>query len=166
MSSDRPDMTLPAFVDWFRADLAYKAPELWPDRLEWFFAELVNRHGNTPEPKPGPADRQEPGLAEWVILELLGHRRLAGWLTEQQIAGASFLRLDIPGGPGQPAATQLYSPGSVYAITPTTEEIARQVATRSRPAPVQRWELPAAPARQPDPDPGGDEGLGDYGGPL
>jgi hypothetical protein len=36
-------------------------------------------------------------FAQWVILELLGHRRLAGFLTEQQIAGASFLRIDVPG---------------------------------------------------------------------
>lgn len=33
----------------------------------------------------------------WVILELMGHRRLAGHLTEEQIGGASFLRLDVPG---------------------------------------------------------------------
>ncbi len=38
-------------------------------------------------------------FADWVILELLGHRRLAGYLTEAQIAGESFLRLDIPGEP-------------------------------------------------------------------
>lgn len=89
----------------------------------------------------------EPGFEEWVILELLGHRRLAGKLTEQQIGGASFLRLDIP---SEPPATQIYSAGAVYCITPTTEELATQVAKLSKPAPVQRWELPAieAPKRQ------------------
>lgn len=81
-------------------------------------------------------------FAEWVILELMGHRRLAGFLTEQEIAGKGFLRLDIP---GQPGATQFYNPTAVYAITPTTEDIARAVAATSQPAPVQRWELPAAP---------------------
>ncbi|MGH3631203.1 MAG: hypothetical protein ACRDRL_27640 [Sciscionella sp.] len=33
----------------------------------------------------------------WVILELMGHRRLAGYLAEEQIGGVSFLRLDVPG---------------------------------------------------------------------
>lgn len=80
-------------------------------------------------------------FAEWVILELMGHRRLAGFLSEQEIAGKGFLRLEIP---GQPGATQLYNPTSVYCITPTTEAIARAVATTSQPAPVQRWELPPA----------------------
>lgn len=80
-------------------------------------------------------------FAEWVILELLGHRRLAGHLTEARIAGASFLRIDIP---TEPPATQYYAPGSVYAITPTTEDMARAVARHGTPQPVQRWELPAA----------------------
>lgn len=84
--------------------------------------------------------RDDTAFAEWVILELLGHRRLAGYLTEANIAGASFLRIDVP---SAPPATQYYAPGSVYAITPTTEDIARAVAQQRTPAPIQRWELPA-----------------------
>lgn len=84
-------------------------------------------------------------FAEWVILELLGHRRLAGFLTEATIAGHSYLRLDIPGpdpaNTTTPLATQFYAPSSVYAIHPTSEAIARTVAARSEPAPVRRWEL-------------------------
>lgn len=86
-------------------------------------------------------DTEANPFAEWVILELMGHRRLAGYLTEQEIAGRGFLRLDVPGADGLPPATQLYNPSSVYCITPTTEEIARAVATGNRPAPVSRWEL-------------------------
>ncbi|MEU8278192.1 hypothetical protein ACFYOK_37505 [Microbispora bryophytorum] len=82
----------------------------------------------------------------WAILELMGHRRLAGHLSEQEIAGASFLRIDVPGDEEQAAATQFYSPSAVYAITPTTEETARAVARGRRPAPVQRWEIAAPPA--------------------
>lgn len=79
----------------------------------------------------------------WAILELMGHRKLAGMLSEQEIAGGAFLRIDIPGTDGQPSATQFYAPAAVYAITPTTEEIARAVATYHQPQPVTRWELPA-----------------------
>lgn len=84
-------------------------------------------------------------FAEWVILEVMGHRRLAGFLSEMEIAGRGFLRLEVP---GQPGATQLYNPTSVYCITPTTEAIARALAVSNQPAPVQRWELP--PAITPD----------------
>ena len=89
----------------------------------------------------------------WAILELMGHRRLAGWLSEATIGGGSFIRIDVPGPQeegvtyddphGPIVATQFYSPAAVYAITPTTEDVARAVATRNQPAPVSRWELPA-----------------------
>lgn len=79
----------------------------------------------------------------WAILELMGHRRLAGWLSEQQVAGAAFVRLDVPtadgndGDAGPFDATQLYAPSAVYCITPTNEETApgRQgLPSRTRPA--------------------------------
>lgn len=89
----------------------------------------------------------------WAILELMGHRRLAGWVSEQTLAGATFIRLDIPTdgtedpralyAPGEQSyvVTQLYSPGALYCLTPTTKEMVLAVARLSRPAPVQRWEL-------------------------
>jgi hypothetical protein len=87
----------------------------------------------------------EPLFEGWAIVELMGHRRLAGYLTEVQIAGHGFLRLDVP--PALAAdddsdggATQFYAPASVYAITPTTEEVVRAV--RVAPEPVHTWELP------------------------
>ncbi len=81
---------------------------------------------------------------EWAILELMGHRRLAGRVREVQLAGAGFLRLDIPATEGHGPQTQYISPGSVYALHPTTEEIATAAAANFRPAPVSRWELEAA----------------------
>lgn len=83
-------------------------------------------------------------FAEWVILELMGHRRLAGYLTEVEIAGQGFLRLDVyPGDVVGASTTQFYRPGAVYCITPATEELARTVAKHSTPEPVSRFEFPA-----------------------
>ena len=91
----------------------------------------------------------------WAILELMGHRRLAGWLTEQEIGGSGFLRLDIPKTDKAASATQFYAPGSVYAITPCTEETARRTAAIVHVEPVSEWELPRleAPAVGTDDDP-------------
>lgn len=80
----------------------------------------------------------------WVILELLGHRRITGLMTEVEIAGSKFLRIDIYGEQSGniPETTQFYAPSSVYAITPTTEEAARRLGnTTNQIAPVQPWEL-------------------------
>ena len=86
----------------------------------------------------------ETKFEEWAILELMGHRRLAGKVTDAVIGGGAFLRIDIPNKDGN-YTTQYYSPGSVYCLTPTTEEIARMVAKQSQPEPVYRWELLPAP---------------------
>lgn len=83
---------------------------------------------------------------EWVVIELMGHRKLAGLLSEVTRAGQGLLRLQIPGDDDDWYATQDYSPTSVYCITPTSEATARAFAKTSRPAPVTRWELPGLPA--------------------
>jgi|GEM_PF-1580645 hypothetical protein len=85
----------------------------------------------------------------WVILELMGRRRLAGYLRCQQIGGAPFIRIDVPRG-ADPSVTQMYRPEAIYCITPTTEVIARALGQRERPEPVSPFELRLeAPPRGP-----------------
>ena len=83
------------------------------------------------------------GFQQWVVLEIMGHKRLAGFLTEQEIGGGSFLRLDIPSSDGKAKwkATQYYNPQSIYCITPTDETTARACAANWTQAPVTQWEL-------------------------
>lgn len=88
------------------------------------------------------SDKQEPTFEGWAILELMGHRKPAGMVSEVTLAGGAFIRIDVPGEKG-PTATQFYSPAAVYCITPTTENLARAFAQRAQPEPVTRWELPS-----------------------
>ncbi len=119
---------------------------------------------------PGPETHDEPvhddapaTFDEWCIVELLGHRRLAGRVREVQVAGSGFLRLDIPAVGHDAARTQYIAPGSVYALHPVAEATARAAAGRWRPEPVQRWELAAvASVVQERPDFGNDDGEADY----
>lgn len=91
------------------------------------------------------AETEQGTYEGWTILELMGHRRLGGYVREQEVAGAAFLRIDVP---SEPPVTQFYAPAAVYAMTPTTEEIARALAARMRPAPVHAYELtPLRPDR-------------------
>ena len=84
----------------------------------------------------------------WCIVELMGHRRLGGVVTEQEIGGTSFLRIDVPAMTGT-LATQFVAPQAVYCLTPTTEDMARAVAQLSVVAPVKRWELLSGPTEHP-----------------
>lgn len=68
----------------------------------------------------------------WAIVEAMGFKKLAGHVTEQAIAGASLIRVDVPevvvGDRTYPAYSKLIGAGSIYMITPTDEETARKAA--------------------------------------
>jgi hypothetical protein len=83
----------------------------------------------------------EKKFEEYAILELMGHRRLAGKVTEDTICGGAFIRIDIPG-ENETWTTQFYSPQAVYCISPVSEDVARAVAKQSQPEPVHKWEIP------------------------
>lgn len=88
----------------------------------------------------------------WALVELFGHQKIAGKVTEQSIAGAAMLRVDVPETPKQPAYTRYFGHGAIYSINPTTEEIARAMAGQCSSEPVHRYQLPA-----PEPDAGAGE---------
>ena len=58
----------------------------------------------------------------WAIVELMGHRRVIGKISERTIGAATFLQVDIlrPDGQGF-ISSQLYNPSAIYCITPTDE---------------------------------------------
>jgi hypothetical protein len=86
----------------------------------------------------------EYGEDEWCIVELLGHIRLAGRVSETERFGSKMLRLDIPNRDGAGwLTTQFIGSAALFRVTPTTEEVARGVAAISQPEPVHQWELPA-----------------------
>lgn len=72
----------------------------------------------------------EAAFREWAIVELMGYRRLAGLVGEVEIAGAKFLRIDVPA--EEPAAppklVQYVPPARLYALTLCPEAVARAAA--------------------------------------
>lgn len=67
----------------------------------------------------------------WGVVELMGHQQIAGRVTEESIAGVNMLRVDVPElSPERPGHTKYFGGGSIYAIHPCSEELARQVADR------------------------------------
>ena len=76
----------------------------------------------------------------WAILELMGHVKLAGFVTEEELFGGKIGRIDVPGKSGK-GITQYFGGHTVYRLTPVTEEVARMFAARSQPQPVYVYEL-------------------------
>jgi len=83
---------------------------------------------------------------QWAVVEVMGHRRFAGFVTEESVGGASFVRVDVPeceaGGEKLPAFCKLLGASSIYAITPCTEETARAYASQFRARAFDLYEAP------------------------
>lgn len=73
----------------------------------------------------------------WANVEVMGHRRFAGRVTEQVIAGCGFVRVDVPQVDDRMAFTKLIGPSSIYCITPVSEEVANNLARQYRERPVE-----------------------------
>lgn len=76
-----------------------------------------------------------------AVVELFGHTRMAGKVSEQTIGSASFIRIDVPETNMQPAFTRIVNPSAVYAINPVTEEVAIDMAQRLDEKPINAWDI-------------------------
>jgi len=76
----------------------------------------------------------------WGILELMGHVRLGGLISEEEKFGVKMGRIDVP--VEESFVTQYFGGSSVYRLTPCTEEVARAVAKHSSVQPIHSYEMP------------------------
>ena len=77
----------------------------------------------------------------YCLLELMGHQKVAGLLTETTIAGKGMLRVDIPNEKGQTIHTRFYSPDAVYSISPVDRQICIGIAVKCNVRPVTIYDL-------------------------
>lgn len=95
--------------------------------------------------------QQPPPPSDWAVLELMGHVRLAGRVSEEEKFGAKVGRIDVP--VGETYVTQYFTAASIYRLTLVGEDVARAVAKNLvQPVPVSAWELPKQLAASPPPD--------------
>ena len=77
----------------------------------------------------------------WAIVELMGHRTLAGFVSEVEQFGEKHMRIDVP---SEPRVTQFYGGKAIFSLTPTTEKIATEFARDGsrQLMPVYGWDAP------------------------
>lgn len=56
-----------------------------------------------------------------AIVELMGHSRIAGKISEHVMGGNVLLRVDVPATATRLGFTKFYSPAAIYCITPVDE---------------------------------------------
>jgi hypothetical protein len=76
----------------------------------------------------------------WGIVELMGHQRIAGRISEQVIGGGNLLRVDVPDGEEQ-FRTVFYGSSAIYALHVTDEAAARAACKGMGTRPAYAWEL-------------------------
>jgi len=75
-------------------------------------------------------------LEFWGLVELFGHQKIAGKVSEETIGGCSFIRVDIPEVDGQQAITKYYGNGAIYSMTPVSEELVKLLVQQFQPSPI------------------------------
>ncbi len=90
----------------------------------------------------------ETKFETWAIVELLGHQKIAGHISEHPLAGTNMLRVDVPETKSNPAFTRFIGGAAIYAINPCTEEIARYKAEDLGVKPVDAWDVSKYVAKQ------------------
>lgn len=68
------------------------------------------------------------GFEAFAVVELMGHAKIAGKVTEQVIAGVAMLRVDVPKTSKRDGYTKFYSAGALYCLTPCDEATAQRAA--------------------------------------
>lgn len=77
----------------------------------------------------------------WCVIELFGHQKIIGRVTEQTIGGQTFIRVDVPETKLASAFTRMFGAGAIYSITPVSEELARRMAEGISVRPINVYEL-------------------------
>ena len=81
-------------------------------------------------------------IQAWAVVELMGHVKTAGQVSEETHFGTVLGRLDVPEVGDKPASTFFFGGTSIFRVTPCTEEVARLVLQQSFQAPIVAYQLP------------------------
>jgi hypothetical protein len=80
---------------------------------------------------PDKAD-SEPELKSWALVELFGHQRIVGFLTQQTFGSGVLFRVDVPDLTKETTVvrkgfTRYFGLSAIYSITPIDEQTVRDL---------------------------------------
>lgn len=88
-------------------------------------------------------------IERWAIVEIMGHHRIAGRISQVEEFGAVLLRVEVPD-PDGGFSTEDYGGSAIYRLRHCSEEMAREAQLQigdPRPVMPARWRPdPKAPA--------------------
>jgi len=71
-------------------------------------------------------DKDQETIETWAYIEIMGHTKVAGRVSERKVGVNVMLQVDVPN-PGEGFShSVVYSPNSIFSIQPTTEKWCRE----------------------------------------
>ncbi|MBI2427515.1 MAG: hypothetical protein HYV29_01710 [Ignavibacteriales bacterium] len=71
-------------------------------------------------------DKNQETIETWAYVEIMGHQKIAGRVSERKVGVSVMLQIDVPNPTEGYSHSVLYSPQSIFSIQPTTEEWCRK----------------------------------------
>lgn len=75
-------------------------------------------------------------IQQWGIVELMGHKVVAGLIQKSEMLGKPMLRVDVPATSSYREFTQFFGETAIYCVTFVSEEVARKTAESVKVNPV------------------------------
>jgi hypothetical protein len=96
-----------------------------------------------------PEPESDGKLSGYALVELFGHSRIVGAVSEKALGSTVLVRIDVPdllkdGKIVRKGFTRMFGPGAIYAITPVSEEIVRQLLPNIDGTPIEARALTAS----------------------
>lgn len=98
-------------------------------------------------------DTKTEKFEEFAIVEMMGHRKIAGKISESEIGGSSLLRVDVFNSEGAIDRTEYIGVGSIYCLTIVSKEVAEAVARNYAPKPSFAYNLQTSVRALPSSEP-------------
>jgi hypothetical protein len=78
---------------------------------------------------------------EWAYVELMGHNKICGLVSEYKFGGESMIRVDVPEVGDIPKFSKLFNISAIYAITPMLEADAKAYAKIVKAVPLDQFDM-------------------------
>ena len=81
-------------------------------------------------------NQTDEAIKSWGIVELMGHKVVAGMVSKSEMLGKPMLRVDVPKTSAYGEFTQFYGENAIYCVTFVSEDVARLTAEQTKLNPV------------------------------
>jgi len=79
-----------------------------------------------------PSPEKQAELKSWALVELFGHQRIVGFLSQQSFGTGVLFRVDVPdllkdGKTVRDGFTRYFGISAIYSVTPISEQMVREL---------------------------------------